>query len=130
MQPSARPLRACLGVRRAPSPAGHAPPPRRCRWSGWSGWSGWSDDPPQASRTQVVTRVVDDTLATVYADPPGDPDRPAGEDPGDPSTTEPQHDDRAAAVVELGLEGRHAAARTQRHGAQRPLHGDLLAVGC
>ena len=42
----------------------------------------------------------------------------AGRDAGDPAAAEPDDRDHAGAVVQLGLEGRYAAARAQRDRAQ------------
>ena len=81
------------------------------------------------TRDQLVARVVHDPDAVVDADPALDLDRPAGLDPGDPAPAQPDHGDHAGAVVELGLEGRHAAARAQGDGAQRAAQADPLAVG-
>ena len=53
-----------------------------------------------------------------------------GRDAADPAPPEPDHADRAGAVVQLGLERRDSAARTEGDCLQGALDDDLLAVGC
>src|SRR3954449_5152780 len=80
------------------------------------------------SREQLVAGVVEDAGALVGADPSLDLDRAAGLDAGDPAPAEPDDGDDACAVVELGLEDRHAGPRAQGDGPQRAPELDPLAV--
>src|SRR3954454_5323785 len=79
-------------------------------------------------RPQLVARVVHHPLVVLDADAALDPQDASGSDASDAPPSEPHHADRARAVVQLRLEGRHAPARTQRDGLQRALDHDALAV--
>src|SRR3954454_1207089 len=81
-------------------------------------------------RPQLVARVVHHALVVLDADAALDPEHASGSDASDASAPEPDHADRAGAVVELRLQGGDAPARAQGDGPQRALHHDPLAVGC
>src|SRR4051794_4037351 len=80
------------------------------------------------SRQQLVTRVVDDPVATVPADPALDLQRPAGRDGRDLAAPEPDQHQGVGAVEQLGLEGRHPAPGPERDRLERAAQAHRLAV--
>src|SRR5262249_43820595 len=79
-------------------------------------------------RVQLVRRVEDGGLGAGVRDPPVHGQRGTGVDAVDPTTTQPDQADRAAAVVQLGLQGRDAAHRAQGQRPDRAGDADLLTA--
>src|SRR5262245_21382839 len=76
--------------------------------------------------TQLVARIEDHPFAVDDADAARHDQLDARLDAGDLAPPEPDHGHRSGAVVQLALEGRHAAARAERHRTQGSRDGHQL----
>src|SRR5689334_5307384 len=79
-------------------------------------------------RTELVARVEHHPVAVDDPDPAGSGQLRARVDAGDLAPAQPDQLHRAGSVVQLALQGRYAAARAERDGAQRAVQRDDLAI--